>query len=271
MASLFHKFFNIAKSLSFADFGAAKAEKLSEIEPFFKKYLENGFCAEMGYLRRNVEKRLDPTLLMEEAKSVLCFLVPYTDSSMDLETSPIAGYALGEDYHTVIKERLHMFAKEAGLTKYRAFVDTAPVFERQWAARCGLGFIGCNNFLISPEYGLHTLIGVILCDISFENIDCEELALKKSKMPKDCGACGNCIRSCPTGALCAPYTLDANKCIAYLTVESPERKDGSVIELYGMIFGCEKCLLPCPWNKQVNGWKEFSDCGRKTPPSRWKR
>lgn len=252
-----------ASSLGFAAFGAAEASALGQdAERRLSAYLADGRNADMDYMARNVDKRLDVTLLVEGARTVMGFLAPY-----DHHDDPsIASYAHGEDYHKVIKDRIHLFVKEnrdaleaaaGGSFACRVFTDSAPVMEREWAVRCGLGFIGCNNFLISPTAGLRTLIGILVCNIPFEEVDCMRLRRQRASMPEDCGCCGKCIAACPTGALEAPYRLDARKCISFLTIEARE-KDFSPEKAHGHLFGCDCCLDACPWNRDVAGWPEFS-------------
>ena len=239
----------------FLDFGAAKVEKVSEaIRDGFGRYLAEGRHGEMAYLARNVEKRFDPALLVPGAESVLCFLAPYGQAG-----GGVAGFAQGEDYHKIVKDRL--FAVIGDLRAQfpafegRPFVDSAPVLERYWAVEAGLGFIGQNNFFISPEFGLRTIIGVIVC-----NIPADRFPPHAPLAATDCGACGACLRSCPSGALRAPFDLDARKCISYLTIESheplpPDLKDPA--RRKGWRFGCEECMRACPWDKPLEPLPEF--------------
>ncbi|MBQ7221854.1 MAG: epoxyqueuosine reductase, partial [Bacteroidales bacterium] len=133
------------------------------------------------------------------------------------------------------------------------------IVERQWAVRAGLGFLGKNQFLISPEFGLRTFIGVILTAIPFEKIDCADLRFKKAKMPVDCGSCGRCMLACPNGALREDGFLDAGKCISYHTIESKELYEKRVFDGKGYFFGCDRCLNVCPWNVPgLEGWPEFA-------------
>ena len=261
--SLYPSLAQSAASLGFAAFGAAEACALGpEAEKRLNDYLREGRNADMDYMERNVQKRLDVTLLVDGARTVMGFLAPY-----DHHADPhIASFAHGEDYHKVIKDRIHRFAQEnsgelaaaaGGEFRYRAFTDSAPVMEREWAVRCGLGFIGCNNFLISPTAGLRTLIGVMVCNVPFEALDCEQLRAQKESVPKDCGACGACMEACPTGALMAPYKIDARRCISFLTIES-RTKDPSDPACHGHLFGCDCCMDACPWNRDMPGWPEFS-------------
>ena len=217
----------------------------------FENYLAEGRQGEMGYLARNLEKRFDPRQLVPGAESVLCFLAPYGAAG-----GGVAGFAQGIDYHKIVKDRL--FAVIEDLRRQfpafegRPFVDSAPVLERYWAVKAGLGFIGQNNFFISPEYGLRTIIGVIIC-----NIPADRFAPHAPLAATECGACGACLRACPTGALRAPFDLDARRCIAYLTVESHEPLPLSLEERQGWRFGCEACMQACPWDKPLTPLPEF--------------
>ena len=237
------------------DFGAANVEKVSEDrQGDFGRYLEEGRHAGMGYLARNLEKRFDPAQLVPGAESVLCLLAPYGQAG-----GGIAGFAQGVDYHKIVKDRL--FAVIAELREQfpafegRPFVDSAPVLERYWAVRSGLGFIGQNNFFISPEFGLRTIIGVIIC-----NIPADRFAPHAPLAATECGACGACLRACPSGALRAPFDLDARRCISYLTIESsgPLPDDLAPAEARrGWRFGCEECMRACPWDKPLTPLPEF--------------
>lgn len=208
----------------------------------------------MGYLARNLEKRFDPALLVPGAESVLCFLAPYGQAG-----GGVAGFAQGVDYHRVVKDRLFAVIEElkAAFPAFegRPFVDSAPVLERYWAVRAGLGFIGQNNFFISPEFGLRTIIGVIVC-----NIPAGRFAPHAPLAATSCGACGACRAACPSGALRAPYELDARRCISYLTIESQEPLPADLAPAAarrGWRFGCEECMRACPWDKALTPLPEF--------------
>ncbi|MBO4842319.1 MAG: tRNA epoxyqueuosine(34) reductase QueG [Bacteroidales bacterium] len=236
------------------DFGAARAEKIETIRPRFEAFLAEGRHGEMGYLARNLEKRFDPAQLVPGAESVLCFLAPYGQAG-----GGVAGFAQGVDYHKIVKDRLFAVIGElkAAFSAFegRPFVDSAPILERYWAVRAGLGFIGQNNFFISPEFGLRTIIGVIVC-----NIPAERFAPHAPLAATECGACGACLRACPSGALRAPFDLDARRCLSYLTIEShaPLPADlASVAARRGWRFGCEECMRACPWDKPLTPLPEF--------------
>lgn len=294
--SIFLELKELAYGLGFTAVGYAPALPLQDEAARFADAMQQGYFAELGYLKRNIEKREDPRFLVEGAKSVLVFLAPYGNSSVaeraniteidfsncyNLPEQPadlhkggykVAQYALGEDYHTVIKKRLNTilnFMKEKDSTiSGRTFVDTAPVLERAWAVRAGLGFIGKNNFLISRECGVRNFIGVIISNFEIPPQRYEECGIIPPKEweelcnKKYCGSCSRCIDACPTGALCSPYSLDANKCISYLTIESKGASPISNLEhadeRNGWIFGCDACMNACPWNsRNKKGWSEF--------------
>ncbi len=243
------------RAYGFLDFGAAKAEKVDEARrAVFGRYLEEGRNAGMAYLARNLDKRFDPALLVPGAESVLCFLAPYGRAA-----GGIAGFAQGVDYHKIVKDRLFAAMRDLKAQfpafEGRPFVDSAPVLERYWAVEAGLGFIGQNNFFISPEFGLRTIIGVIVC-----NIPADRFAPHTPLAATSCGACGACLRACPSGALRAPFELDAAKCLSYLTIESKEPLPESFAtreSRRGWRFGCEECMRVCPWDKPLTPLPEF--------------
>lgn len=238
------------KSFGFLDFGAAKAESLGERFSFFENYISSGKNAGMSYLAANMDKRQNPALLVEGAGSVLCFLAPYGQPS-----GGVAGFAQGVDYHKVVKDRLFavmefLSSRFEGFSG-RAFCDSAPVLERYWAVRCGLGFIGRNGFLISPRFGLRTIIGVIVC-----NIPVDRFVPHKPLEVSSCGSCGRCTAACPNGAL-SEGIVDARRCTSYHTIESKTLYNASPVNFKGWIFGCEECLSVCPWNKAVPALPEL--------------
>ena len=241
----------------FVDFGAAPVEKLTVDRLNLEEYLSEGHNAGMEYMAKNMSLREDPRLLLEGAKSILCFLAPYKPLVPQEQSLPqIASYAYGKDYHRVIKDKLYGITQEIKKlipdAKSRVFTDSAPVFERAWAARAGLGFIGKNTFLISRNYGLHTLIGIIILD--------QEIKYGGAIKP-GCGKCTKCLDSCPTGAISRPFRVDARKCISYQTIESKSEyaQEEFRIDLNNSIFGCDICMRACPWsNKGEPGlWQEF--------------
>lgn len=253
----------MSEELGFADCGCARVSPLDG-SPEAKRYLEaeeSGHFGKMEYLKRNVDKRMDPALLLPDAKSVIVFLAPFYSGGYSLSTDglKISEYALGEDYHTTIKEKLYkivaLIEEATGERKScRVFTDSAPVLERAWAVRAGIGFTGKNNFLISPKAGIKNFIGVILTR--------SELPYTDKTVPNGCGQCTKCLDACTQKALYEPFKVNASKCLSYKTIEEPlEGADKGRTKDFSekWIFGCDDCMNACPWNKfNKEGWKEFS-------------
>lgn len=226
--------------------GVAQARKLVEEATNLSNWLAAGFHGTMRYMENHFEKRLDPTLLVPGAKSVICFLYNYFPKEQQIDsTYKIAKYAYGEDYHVVIKDKLYALIPEIeknyGAFNYRIFVDSAPVMERQWAALAGLGWIGKNSLLLRKGQGSFFFIATVVCDIELE---------PDVPISDHCGTCTACIDACPTQAIVQNGVVDANRCISYLTIE---RKDDIPTEFKGKmddwIFGCDVCQDVCPWNR----------------------
>ncbi|WP_430813301.1 tRNA epoxyqueuosine(34) reductase QueG [Carboxylicivirga sp. RSCT41] len=246
-----------ALELGFSDVGYATIERLSEDESRLKKWLDNNYQAGMGYMNNHFDKRVDPSLLVDGAKSIISVLLNYKpqEEQRDKEAPKLARYAYGKDYHFVIKDKLQElfnFIKEEIYPSLegRVFTDSAPVLDRAWAARAGLGWIGKNTNLIHKKLGSYTLIGELISNLELE----PDQAIKEA-----CGGCQRCIDACPTNALVAPYQLDANKCISYLTIEHrdelPEAMKG---QFNNWAFGCDICQEACPWNWKARPTKEES-------------
>jgi len=247
-----------SEELGFVAFGAVPYRLMDKEIERFEDYLSLGYNAGMKYLEQNRDIRRDASLLLPGLKSVLCFLAPYRHGLSGVEGNPaVSSYALGVDYHPLIKGKLREILSKirqiSPEANGRVFTDSAPVLEREWAASAGLGFIGRNNFLISREYGLHTLIGVILLDIP--------LQYTIKTVENGCGSCYRCIDACPSGALKGKGLLDSSGCISYLTIESKKDhlSEEQKIDRKGWIFGCDICLNACPWSKQGKRlcWDEF--------------
>lgn len=241
-----------ALEIGFSAIGISKAGYLEKESEQLKEWLKNGFNGEMNYMENHFEKRTDPRGLVENAKSVISVLYNYyTRISQPENTYKISKYAYGRDYHLVVKEKLYLlfdFIKTLEpKTNARIFVDSAPVMEKVWAAKSGLGWIGKNTNLISKEHGSFLFIGEIITDIE----------LTPDSPVKDyCGNCTRCIDACPTKAL-NPYKLDARKCISYLTIE----KKGGIPEKFknlwnDWVFGCDICQDVCPWNSKAKAHSE---------------
>jgi len=242
----------MALSLGFDACGIAKAEELTEDARFMKLWIDSGQNGEMSYLARNFEKRVDPRILVPGCKSIVVVLLNYFPENKQISSSPqIAKYAYSEvDYHTVLKEKLKSLEEQI-CSKYGSdsvtqgyqhlFVDSAPVLERRWAERAGLGWIGKHTQLIHPGLGSYTFIGILMLRI--------ETDYDKSILPH-CGNCTRCIDACPTKAL-SNGTLDARRCISYLTIENKNEIPSEFkTKLSGNALGCDICADVCPWNKK---------------------
>jgi epoxyqueuosine reductase len=237
-----------AIQLGFSSCGIAKVEFLGEAKQKMEAWLNEGMQGEMAYLERNRDKRYDPALLVEDAQSVITVLYNYYPEEKPETTDnyKISKYAYGKDYHYIIKDKLRRLLqkieKKTGKRKARVFVDTAPVMDRVWAQKSGLGFIGKNTLLISKQEGSFFFIGHIILDL--------ELEYSESDPANYCGSCTHCIDACPTGALQA-FQLDARKCISYLTIEyrGSTLPEGLKGKFNNWIFGCDICQDVCPWNR----------------------
>jgi epoxyqueuosine reductase len=235
-----------AKRLGFLSCGISKAEFLEEEAPRLESWLKAERNGKMGYMENHFDKRLDPRLLVPGGKSVISVLLNYYSDEQQPEGTPkISKYAYGADYHFVIKEKLkelfRFIHQEIGEVNGRVFVDSAPVMDRAWAEKSGLGWIGKNTNLIAQKVGSYFFIAEMILDLDLEY---------DLPTTDHCGTCTACIDACPTEAIVAPYQLDATKCISYLTIEL---KDQLPTEFQGKMdnwaFGCDVCQDVCPWNR----------------------
>ena len=238
-----------ALELGFEACGISTATELIEEQSHLQEWLSRGYEASMGWMNNHREKRVDPRKLVEGAQSVVSVIHSYyhpTDIVDEPSIGRISRYALGDDYHLVMKERLHTLLNwlqtEVPSSSGRAFVDSAPVMDKAWAAKAGLGWIGKHSNLISPEHGSWFFIGELIVDVA---LDADQPILDH------CGSCTRCIDACPTDAIVEPYVVDAGRCISYNTIEHRgDDVDPSVHPLHGnWIFGCDICQEVCPWNK----------------------
>ncbi|QIP15361.1 tRNA epoxyqueuosine(34) reductase QueG [Spirosoma aureum] len=237
-----------ALALGFDFCGVAKADFLEEEAPRLETWLKNGMHGQMNYMANHFDKRLDPRLLVDDAKSVITVLLNYypeqklPESDADYKLSK---YAYGADYHYVIKDKLKnllaYIQEEIGEVGGRAFVDSAPVMDKAWANRGGLGWVGKHTNLINREIGSFFFIGELILDLELE---------PDGPITDYCGTCTRCIDACPTDAIVGPYVVDGSKCISYFTIELKEAIPDDVRGKFdNWVFGCDICQDVCPWNR----------------------
>jgi len=242
------------KEAGFDFAGIAKAEKLDDEARLLDKWLSLKYHGTMEYMQNWFDKRIDPRLLVPGAKSVICMLYNYApESSLPDDSYHIASYAYGTDYHKVIKKKLatviEALQAKIGQFEARIFVDSAPVMERTWAVRSGLGWQGKNTLLINKQQGSYFFIATIICDLLLD-YDAPFAA-------NHCGTCTRCIDACPTQAIVGNNILDASKCISYLTIERKEDiPDSYKGKMKDWIFGCDICQQVCPWNSFAKAHQE---------------
>ena len=254
---------NEAKKLGFLFCGISKAGFLEEEAPRLENWLKQGMQGEMHYMENHFDKRLDPRLLVDGAKSVISLGLNYytEDRQSDPNAPKISKYAHGSDYHYVIKDKLkqllQVINEKIGEVNGRAFVDSAPVLDKAWAKKSGLGWVGKNTNLINTKKGSFFFLAELIVDIGLE-YDIPSTA-------DHCGTCTRCIDACPTEAIVAPYIVDGSRCISYLTIELkneiPQEFKG---KMDNWMFGCDVCQDVCPWNKfslihQEPGFKPNDD------------
>lgn len=234
-----------SKRLGFDFCGISKAEFLAEEAPRLEKWLSENKNGEMKYMENYFDKRLDPRLLVEDSKSVISLLYNYYPGQAQNNEAPkISKYAFGKDYHEVVKTKLNellaTMKQEIGHINGRAFVDSAPVMEKAWAAKSGLGWVGKNSNLITKQYGSFFFIAELIIDVDL---------VYDGPLKDYCGTCTRCIDACPTEAIVSPYVVDGSKCISYLTIELKENiPDEFKGKMDNWAFGCDVCQDVCPWN-----------------------
>lgn len=238
-----------ASALGFFACGVAKADAISNDEAVrLRLWLDRKNYADMSYMANHTDKRLDPRLLMDGLKSIVCVALNYSPARRIPENElQFAAYALGQDYHDIVKAKLHALAAKIGIEHYRVFCDSAPVLERYWAVQAGLGWVGKNHQLIIPNAGSMFFLGELFLDVELEY---------DSPVKSRCGSCHACIDACPTGALClnsneeTANEFNATLCLSYQTIEN--RNDIPVelaSKMGNTIYGCDRCQVACPWNR----------------------
>ncbi|AXG69494.1 epoxyqueuosine reductase [Kordia sp. SMS9] len=236
-----------AKRLGFLSCGISKAEFLEEEAPRLEAWLNKNMHGEMQYMENHFDKRLDPTKLVDDSKSVVSLLLNYypSETQKDAEAPKISKYAYGRDYHFVIKDKLksllHFIQEEIGDVHGRAFVDSAPVLDKAWAAKSGLGWIGKHSNLLTQQVGSFYFIAELIIDLELDY---------DSPVTDHCGSCTACIDACPTQAIVDPYVVDGSKCISYFTIELKNEIPTHVQGQFdNWMFGCDICQDVCPWNR----------------------
>ncbi|MUP44517.1 tRNA epoxyqueuosine(34) reductase QueG [Gramella sp. BOM4] len=235
-----------AKRLGFLSCGISRAEFLEEEAPRLEKWLHEGRHGEMRYMENYFDKRLDPTKLVPGSKSVISMLLNYYPQEFQNKDSyKISKYAYGRDYHFVIKDKLKemllTLQQEIGDFHGRAFVDSAPVLDKAWAAKSGLGWIGKNSNLLTRQVGSFYFIAELIVDLELEY---------DGPVTDHCGTCAACIDACPTNAIYEPYKVDGSKCISYFTIELKDDLPESYKDHFeDWMFGCDICQDVCPWNR----------------------
>jgi epoxyqueuosine reductase len=235
-----------AQRLGFLSCGISRSGFLEEEAPRLENWLNSQMHGQMSYMENHFDKRLNPNLLVDDAKSVVSLLLNYYPSETQNEESyRISKYAYGQDYHFVIKEKLnellHSIRENIGEVSGRAFVDSAPVLDKAWAAKSGLGWIGKNSNLITKSTGSFYFIAELIVDLELEY---------DYAATDHCGSCTACLDACPTEAIVAPYVVDGSKCISYFTIELKENIPNEVKGKFAdWAFGCDICQDVCPWNR----------------------
>ncbi|MDC3110406.1 tRNA epoxyqueuosine(34) reductase QueG [Flavobacteriales bacterium] len=236
-----------SKELGFMSCGISKSGFLSDEAYRFESWLKNNYHGKMSYMERNFDKRLDTTKLVENSKSVISLTYNYYPKKVlkSDSTFKISKYAYGKDYHVVLKRKLkqllNIMKEKFGFFEGRVFVDSAPILERAWAKKSGLGWIGKNTNLINKQSGSFFFLAEIIVDLEL-NYD--------NTTTDHCGSCTACIDACPTNAIYEPYKLDASRCISYYTIELKESFSSNLSsDFKDWIFGCDICQDVCPWNR----------------------
>jgi len=242
-----------AKRLGFLSCGISKAEFLEDEAPRLENWLNKNMHGEMSYMANHFDKRLDPTLLVQDSKSVVSLLLNYfPEETQTNETYKISKYAYGEDYHFVIKDKLkqllNFIQNEIGEVHGRAFTDSAPVLDKAWAAKSGLGWIGKHSNLITKSNGSFYFIAELIIDLELDY---------DYAVTDHCGSCTACLDACPTQAITEPYVVDGSKCISYFTIELKNEIPSDMKGKFDdWMFGCDICQDVCPWNRFSKPHKE---------------
>jgi epoxyqueuosine reductase len=243
----------LAADIGFMSCGISKADFLAEEAPRLEQWLRNSMHGEMSYMENHFDKRLDPRLLVPGAQTVVSLLYNYFPEDQQEPGAPkVSKYAYGEDYHFVIKDKMRMLLEqlraEVGDVEGRCFVDSAPVLDKAWAARSGLGWVGKHSNLLTQSAGSFYFIAELIIDLPL---------VADGPTTDHCGTCTRCIDACPTEAIVAPYVVDGSKCISYFTIELKESIPNEFAGRFDdWVFGCDICQDVCPWNRFAEPHKE---------------
>lgn len=242
--SAFISILNSQLSTPFDAIGVAAIGPIEDEMRHLELWLEKGYAGDMRYMHNNLHLRANPKELLSEARSMIMVLMNYYPRRWQPADKPqIAAYAYGNDYHHIVKSKLSQLAEEINKVaphSYAVFCDSAPVLERYWASRAGLGWIGRNGMLVNPRLGTFTFIGTLITSLDLE---------PNKEMGNRCGTCRRCVEACPTNAI-LNKTIDARRCLSYQTIEKRGDIDNELIEVAkNTLYGCDRCQLACPWNR----------------------
>ena len=232
-------------SSHFDAWGVARIEPIESEISRLREWLDSGMAGEMRYMHNNLHMRANPCELLPNARSMIMVLMNYYPREWQPDNLPrIAAYAYGNDYHHIVKSKLTQIAEQINEIEphqYAIFCDSAPVMERAWAARAGLGWIGRNGMLVNPQLGTFTFIGTLITTLDLE---------PNTPIKNRCGTCRSCIEACPTNAIRNNLTIDSRRCLSYQTIEKRGDIDDTIAALAGnTLYGCDRCQLACPWNQ----------------------
>lgn len=235
-----------ARELGFDRVGIAPAGALADEGERLREWLGRGYGADMAWMERTVDKRVDPSVHLANVRSIVCvarnYFTPHAHAG-EPGTGKVSRYAWGDDYHDVLGDRLRELLAWLGETVpgvgAKIAVDSSPVMDKAWAVRAGIGWLGKHSNVITPDMGSWVFLGELLVDV--------ELDYDDAPVPDHCGSCRACIDACPTGAIVEPYVVDARLCISYLTIES--RDEHLPLDTAGWVYGCDVCQDVCPWNR----------------------
>ena len=238
----YDRLLHIARETQFEAVGVSVAERVAPgVEEGYRAWLGHGYHGEMAYLARNVDKRMDPRLLVRGARSIISLLVPYKSFDASESECSGSGFTMGKVASFALLRDYHVVDEFGDGIAGRPFVDSAPLLDRYWAEKAGLGWLGKNSLLVTRDWGSYVFIGTLVVNVAVESAS--------NRMRDHCGSCRRCVEACPTGALIDAHLMDARRCISYLTIEKKQELSGAEEASLGTwAFGCDVCQNVCPWN-----------------------